>query len=253
VDTGKIAWYFQPSPHDVHDWDAGQTPVLADATFDGKPRKLLMTASRNGYFFVLDRVTGEHLLTAPLNSAVNWASGINAKGQPVQNPAKEAQPGGALISPDSIGVVNWPPPAFNPMTGLFYVPTVETYSEYYLTDADPRNQLFGGVQGQGIGNIGSYLSAIDYKTGKIAWRHTYYATAAGYGGPQGVLTTAGNLVFAGDASAGNLIAYNAANGKILWHTHIGNVSNAAETYTIDGHQYLLVATSDDMLYAFKLN
>ena len=252
VDTGKLAWYFQVSPHDTHDWDAGNTPVLVDASFGGRPRKLLLDASRNGFFFVLDRVTGEHLLTTPLLSSVNWAS-INSKGQPIQLPAKVADAGGVLVSPNSIGVTNWPPPAFNPATGLLYTPTAETFSEYYLTDADPRNQLYGGIQQQAIGELGSGIAAIDYRTGRTMWQHEYPYQSTGYGGPQGILTTAGNLVFAGDAGGGNLIAYNAATGKILWHSHIGVVSNAAETYALDGQQYVLVSTSDDMLYAFKLN
>jgi len=252
VDTGKMAWYYQVSPHDTHDWDAGDTPVLIDATFNGKPRKLLLVATRNGYFFVLDRVTGEHLLTSALLPTVNWAS-VNAKGQPVQLPDKEADAGGVLISPNSIGTTNWPPPAFNPATGLFYTPAAETFSEYYLTDADPRNQLYGGVQQQIITSLGNYILAVDYKTGKTVWQHKYPPVTAGTGGPQGMLTTAGNLVFAGDAGGGNLIAYNAATGRILWHSRIGVVSNAAETYTLDGQQYVLVSTADDMLYAFKLN
>ncbi|HKQ85615.1 MAG TPA: acido-empty-quinoprotein group A [Candidatus Acidoferrales bacterium] len=252
VDTGKMAWYYQVSPHDTHDWDAGDTPVLADAPFNGKPRKLLLVATRNGYFFVLDRVTGEHLLTSALLPTVNWAS-VNEKGQPVQLPEKAADEGGVLISPNSIGTTNWPPPAFNPATGLFYTPAAETFSEYYLTDADPRNQLYGGVQQQIITSLGNYILAVDYKTGKTVWQHKYPPAGAGTGGPQGMLTTAGNLVFAGDAGGGNLIAYNAANGNILWHSRIGVVSNAAETYTLDGQQYVLVSTADDMLYAFKLN
>jgi len=159
-----------------------------------------------------------------------------------------------LVSPSFIGTTNWPPPAFNPATGLFYTPASETFSEYYMVDADPRNQLYGGFQQQLVGGIGNFLLAVDYKTGKTVWQHKYPSDVqSGTGGPQGMLTTAGNLVFAGDGIGGNLIAYNAANGKILWHTHIGTVSNAAETYTLDGQQYILVSTEDDMLYAFKIN
>jgi alcohol dehydrogenase (cytochrome c) len=252
VDTGKLAWYYQVSPHDVHDWDAGNTPVLADAMFNGKQRKLLFDASRNGYLFVLDRITGEHLLTAPLLPSVNWAT-INEKGQPILMSDKNANAGGALISPNSIGVTNWPPQAFNPITGLLYTPAAESFSEYYLTDADPRNQLYGGTRQAGIGVVNSYIRAIDYKTGKTVWQNKYPTQHPGFGGPQGMLTTAGNLVFAGDAGASNFVAYNAANGTILWHSRIGVVSNAAETYTLDGQQYVLVSTADNMLYAFKLN
>jgi alcohol dehydrogenase (cytochrome c) len=106
VDTGKMAWYFQPTPHETHDWDAAQTPVLVDAEFRGKQRKLLLTANRSGYFFVLDRVTGEPLLNAPFSHSTNWATGVNDKGQLIRNPDKDAQIGGALVSPSNPGITN---------------------------------------------------------------------------------------------------------------------------------------------------
>ena len=248
VDTGKMAWYYQTSPHDTHDWDAAQTPVLVDAEFGGRPRKLVMTAGRNGYFFVLDRMTGEHLLTSQFSDTVNWATGLNDKGQPVRNPAKDHHIGGALVSSNNGGATNWPPPSFSTVTGLFYVQLVESYAMYYLTETDPLGAMgLGGKEEIGVGSAGSYLTAIDYRTGKAAWRHKY---PAGGGSGNGVLTTAGRLVFAGDNS-GNLVAYDAATGRILWHTRLGQVSNAPETYRLDGHQYLLVAAGDT-LYAFTL-
>jgi alcohol dehydrogenase (cytochrome c) len=172
VDTGKLAWYFQPSPHDTHDWDAAQTPVIVDGEFKGKPRKLLLDASRNGYFFVLDRVTGEHLLTVPYADSLNWSKGIDKSGRPIRDPEKDASPGGALVSPDSDGIVNWQPPTYDPQTGLFYVSTDEVYSVYYRTEPNVRAlQGLNGIQEQRVGSIGKYITAIDYKTGKIAWRH----------------------------------------------------------------------------------
>ena len=249
VDTGKMAWYYQTSPHDTHDWDSAQTPVLVDGEFNGRPRKLVLTASRNGYYFTLDRLTGERLVTGKFSNTVNWAKGINQKGQPVRNPDKDFHIGGALVSPNNGGATNWPPPAFSPQTGLFYVPAHEAYAMYYLTETDPRGAMgLGGKEEVGVGSMGSYLTAIDYKTGKIAWRHRYPGT--GGGGAVGLLTTAGRLLFGGDAG-GNIVAYDPANGKPLWHSHIGQVSNAPQTYMLDGHQYLLVATGDT-LYAFTL-
>jgi len=250
VDTGKMAWYYQTSPHDTHDWDSAQTPVLVDAEFNGRPRKLVLTASRNGYYFTLDRLTGEHLVTGKLSETANWAKGINAKGQPVREPAKDFDVAGALVSPTNYGITNWPPPTFSPDTGLFYVPITEGYAMYYLTETDPRGAMgLGGKDELGVGSMGSYLIAIDYKTGKIVWRHRYPGVG-GFGGSNGLLTTAGKLLFGGDA-AGNLVAYDPANGKPLWHSHLGQISNAPETYMLDGHQYVLVA-SGDMLYAFTL-
>ena len=250
VDTGKMAWYYQTGPHDTHDWDSAQTPALVDADFGGKPRKLVLTAARNGYFFVVDRVTGEHLVTSKFSNTVNWAKGINEKGQPVRDPVKDHHVGGALVSSANGGATNWPPPSFSPQTGLFYVPLAETYAMYYLTETDPLGAMgLGGKDEIGVGSMGSYIAAIDYKTGKTVWRHRYPGT--GGGGGNGLLTTAGGLLFGGDAG-GNLVAYDAATGKILWHARLGQISNAPQTYMLDGHQYVLQAAGDT-LYAFVLN
>jgi alcohol dehydrogenase (cytochrome c) len=252
VDTGKMAWYYQTSPHDTHDWDSAQTPVLVDGEFGGRPRKLMLTAARNGYFFVVDRVTGEHLLTSKFSESANWARPeLNAKGQPIRIPAKDHHIAGALVSSANQGAANWPPPSYSPQTGLFYVPTTETYALYYLTEPDPRGALgLGGKDERSVGTAGSYLTAIDYKTGKIVWKRRY-RTTANTGLTAGFLTTAGRLLFAGDVG-GNFVAYDPANGTPLWHTQLGaNTTNAPETYMVDGKQYVLVAAGDT-LYAFTL-
>jgi alcohol dehydrogenase (cytochrome c) len=250
VDTGEMVWYYQTSPHDTHDWDSAQTPVLVDAEFNGKMRKLVLTASRNGYYFTLDRLTGEHLVTSQFSDSVNWAKGLNAKGQPVRDPAKDFDIAGSLVSSANRGATNWPPPSFSPDTGLFYVPVDESYAMYYLAETDPRGAMgLGGKDELNLGTIKSYLAAIDYRTGKTVWKHQY-PTIGGSGG-NGILTTAGKLLFAGDVG-GNLVAYDPTNGQPLWHVYLGTqVSNAPETYVLDGHQYVLVAAGD-MLYAFTL-
>jgi alcohol dehydrogenase (cytochrome c) len=250
VDTGKMAWYYQTSPHDTHDFDSAQTPVLFNGTWQGKPRKLVMTAARNGYFFVLDRTTGEHLLTSKLVDSPNWASPVlNKDGSPSRVPEKDFDIGGALVSPSNGGIVNWPPPAYSPQTGLFYVNANESYSMYYLTTTDPRGAIgLGGKQESSLGSLGNYLVAMDYKTGKPVWKHRY--PGSGGGNNNGVLTTAGGLLFAPD-SGGNLVAYNAANGQALWHSHI-NPSNAPGSYMLDGHQWVISA-GGDTIYAFRLN
>jgi alcohol dehydrogenase (cytochrome c) len=252
VDTGKMAWYYQTSPHDTHDYDAAQTPVLVDAEFGGKMRHLVVNANRNGFFFVLDRETGEHLLTAPYSETANWATGINAKGQPVRNPAKDAAIGGVLVSPSNPGISNWPPSSYDPNTGLLYVHTTSSYSEFFLTDPDPRAaQGFSAVQETMIGSLGRSLRAIDIRTGKLAWKLDYPMSYAGGGGLPGLLTTAGGLLFGADA-AGNIVARDPATGKPLWHAGLGLISNAPQTYQLDGRQYVLVA-SNETLYAFALN
>ncbi len=251
VETGKMAWYYQMNPHDTHDWDSSETPILVNGEFKGKQRKMVLHADRNGYFWVLDRLTGEHLLTSKFSDTVNWVKEINAKGQTIRNVAKDSIVPGALVSPNNYGATNWPPAAYSPDTGLFYVQQNDTYAMYYLTETDPRGAMgLGGKDEQVVAAVGSYLTAIDYKTGKIAWRHRYPGVGGGFGGGPGVLSTAGKLVFAGDIS-GNIIAYDSAIGKILWHSRIGQVSNVPQTYMLDGKQYMLVAAGD-ALYSFYL-
>ena len=247
VDTGKLAWYYSTSPHDMHDYDSAQTPVLVDAMYNGKMRKLLLTAARNGYYFTLDRVTGEHLVSSKYGMYTNWAKGLNQRGAPIYNPEKNATVAGSLVSPSSDGVTNWEPASYSPDTGFLYVAQHNDYSLFYLIDLDPRGSMgLGGKEEAEVGSGGSFLTAIDYTTGKIAWKRPYY----GEGGGGGLLTTAGKLLFGGDG-AGNLVANDVATGKPLWHTHIGYVSNAPQTFMLDGHQYLIAATGDTM-WAFLL-
>jgi alcohol dehydrogenase (cytochrome c) len=241
VDTGKMAWYYQTSPHDTHDWDSTQTPVIADMPFNGRTRKIVMTAERNGYFFVLDRVTGEHLVTGKFGLYNNWATGLDEKGRPKRNPGKDATIPGSLVNGD---ITNYPPPSFSPSTGLFYVPENNSLRITYLIDPDPRGSMgLGGTMGGGGLSYGSNIDAIDYRTGEVIWRHETSGSA-------GLLTTNGGLLFSGDGQ--NLVAYAAATGKPLWHARIGASGNAPETFLLDGKQYVL-ATGGDQLFAFVLN
>lgn len=245
VETGKLVWYFQASPHDTHDWDSAQTPVLFDGEIDGKPRKLLAQANRNGYFFVLDRVTGKNILSEPFLKTMNWSKGVDSLGRPIPNPAKEPQIPGVLVSPPSGGATNWPSPSFSPETGLFYVSTSTSYSMFYLTDTDPHPEGYGAAE-RSVANLGSSLLAIDYKTAKIAWKHEFPS-----GGLTGLLSTAGALLFSGDGSQ-HLVAFDSSSGKILWHAGLSaNVSNGPETYLLDGKQYLIVGAGDSV-FAFAL-
>jgi acido-empty-quinoprotein group A len=245
-DTGKMAWYYQVSPHDTHDWDNVETPVLIDGTFAGQPRKMLAQAARNGYYVLLDRTNGKHLVTAPFVDTLNWSKGVDALGRPQPDPAKEPKADGTLVSPASGGAANWPAPTFNPDTGMFYLHATTSYSVYYLTDLDEKPEGYGG-RDDGLWSRNT-LQAIDYKTGKIAWSHPYPGIG---GGRSGLLSTAGKLLFGGDPT-GNAVAYDAANGKILWHVGVGApVTNAPITYELDGRQYIVVG-ANDMLFAFAL-
>ena len=148
VDTGKMAWYFQTSAHDTHDWDSAQTPILIDGVIDGKPRKLVSTAARNGYFYTLDRVTGKHIVTSKYGSYSNWSKEVRPTGVVSPDPGKEATIPGSLVSPVEGGVTNWPPGAFSPDTGLFYIQEHNGINMLYLTDPDPRGSM--GLGGKSV-------------------------------------------------------------------------------------------------------
>lgn len=244
LDSGKLQWHFQPSPHDTHDWDAVETPVLFDGEINGRPRKLLAQASRNGYFFVLDRTSGKNVVTSEFVKT-NWAKGVSSNGQPIPNPAKEPQIDGALVTPNQGGAANWPPPSFSPATGLFYVNATRAFSEYYIFDNSEKPEGWSGNDRGGSGE--SMLQAIDYKTGKIRWSHKWEGASV----RSGVLSTAGGLVFTGDP-ANNFVALNAQTGEPVWHANLGApVSNGPITYELDGTQYLIVGAGDTM-FAFAM-
>ncbi|MFL6465342.1 MAG: acido-empty-quinoprotein group A [Bryobacteraceae bacterium] len=242
-DSGKLQWAFQPSPHDTHDWDAVETPVLVDADFNGQPHKMLMQTSRNGYFFVLDRITGKNLLTVPFGP-VNWATGIDKGGRPIPNPEKEPAPDGRLIAPDEGGLTNYRSPSFDPKTGLFIVSAHPSYGIYF---AKPAHGTFGwagadyGVWGKGV------LEAIDYQTGKIRWTHELGQGGSG----AGVLTTDSGLTFTGDAY-GNVLALDTHDGKTLWHAGQGApMQSSPISYELDGRQYVLTS-SGGVLFAWAV-
>ena len=242
-DTGQLVWHFQVSPHDVHDWDAVQTPVIVDADFGGKRRKLLLQASRNGYFFVLDRVTGKALLTTTYED-INWSSGVDGEGRPIGTKDKYPSAAGTLVEPDAIGATNWMSPSFNPETGLLYVDTHKSYSLYYAF-ATGKPEGFGGrdltVRSE------CYLKAIDYQTGKIRWKHDL---GSGWTWVS-VLSTAGGLVFTGDVH-GNVLALDASSGETLWHTYVGGQAEGPPiTYELDGRQYVVIG-AHGVVYSFAL-
>lgn len=245
-DTGKMVWYFQGSPHDTHDWDQTEPPVLFDAPVRGRMRQLIAQASRNGYFFVLDRADGKSLVSVPY-VPLNWSLGVNARGEPIPNPKKFPTTDGTLVSVTAGGATNWFPTSFDPQTGLFYVNCAEGYSIAYLQSTSNDASGFAG-RADTLASRGM-LKALDYRTGKAVWTHVYPPNQ--WGEESGILTTAGGLLFTGD-DAGNLIAYNPANGDLLWHHHLlDSVSDGPETFLLDGQQYLIVGAGQ-YLYAFHL-
>ncbi len=245
VGTGKLKWYFQPSPHDTHDWDAVQTPVLFDDTVNGVRRKFLAQGSRNGYFIVLDRTTGEHILTKPF-IYTNWSSGIDSKGVPRPKAEKEPKPDGVLVSPGSDGATNWMAPSYSPDYGLFFLSARRLWSVFYMTtDAGSKPEGWAGRDRNLFAE--SVLEGIDYKTGDIKWRKELGDGEA----VAGILTTAGKLLFTSD-NAQNLVALDPATGKTLWHVPVGGAMAASPmTYELDGRQYLLTPIQN-VIFAWAL-
>jgi alcohol dehydrogenase (cytochrome c) len=242
-DTGKLAWWFQVSPHDTHDWDAVEIPVLVDGDFHGEPRKMLMQTSRNGYFFVLDRTNGKSLLTVPYGP-VNWSLGVDKQGRPIPNPEKEPAQDGRLIAPDEDGLTNFRSPSFDPKNGLFIVDAHPSWSIYFAKPADGVYGWAGAdydVWGKAV------LEAIDYQTGKIRWTHELSGRYPG----AGVLTTDAGLTFTGDAM-GNFLALDSTDGKTLWHAGSGSyIASSPTTYELDGRQYVLTS-SGSVVFAWVL-
>jgi acido-empty-quinoprotein group A len=251
-DTGKMVWYYQISPHDTHDWDSTQTPVLIDANYEGAPRKMVAIASRNGYYFLLDRTNGKMLAVKPFIPTANAYKGVGPNKELIPNKDLEPSQGGSLVSPDSDGAANYPAPAFSPSTGLFYVNATTSFSIFYLFPEKRDPTGFGRGSEYHTGLFDSSLLALDYATGNVKWEHKY-PEAAGFWSSTypGMLSTDAGLLFTGDPS-GNFVAYDQRNGKSLWHASLGTtVSNTPESYDLDGKQYVLVA-SGDTLFAFAL-
>jgi alcohol dehydrogenase (cytochrome c) len=241
-DTGKMQWGFQVAPHDTHDWDAAEVPVLVDAPFKGRNRKLLLQASRNGYYVVLDRVTGENLLSRPF-AAVNWSLGVDRRGQPIPDPAKDPSRAGTLVAPDEAGATNYRSPAFDPATGLLIVSAADAYGVYFHKR---EHGDYGWAGADYTVHSRGELRALNYETGEIRWRHNLH----GGDGMAGVLTTTTGLTFTGD-SANSALALRSRDGATLWHAGIGRVANAPITYELDGRQYV-VLSSGGTLFAFAL-
>jgi len=250
-ETGKLRWHYQFTPHDLHDWDATETPMLIDAEFRGRQRKLLVQANRNGFFYVLDRVTGEFLLGEPFVKKLTWASGIGVDGRPKLVPGQEPTEQGTRTCPSVVGATNWMSTAYNPATGLFYVMALESCNIYTKSSAwwQPGQSFYGGAARRVPGEINQkFLRAIDLQTGKIVWEVPQVGLGRSAGG---VLSTTGGLVFFGDDN-GALAAVDAKTGKALWHFHTNETWRASPmTYMVDGKQYIAVASGSNII-AFGL-
>jgi len=255
ANTGKMKWYFQFTPHEVHDWDSSEPPILFDAKVDGQMRKLVALANRNAFYYVLDRTTGKFITGVPF-AKQTWAKGLDKNGRPIKYPAKDIDPSpeGTLVYPSLTGGVNWTSPCYSPLTGLFYVNARDAGAWYIQGEAKmaPGNSVgvVGGGGGGGRFMMGDQdtttIRALDAVTGKRVWQ--FPMTGDSW---TGVLATAGNLVFSADAE-GNFFALNATNGDPLWHLELGSALRSNPmTYAVDGRQYI-ADSSGNSLFVFDI-
>ena len=282
ADTGKLKWYFQFTPADEYDWDATQIPVLADLDWQGKRRKVMLWANRNGFLYVLDRATGEFLSGKPFVKET-WAEGLDNNGRPIRIAKYWPKPmGGIYVMPGSQGGTNYYPPSYDPQTGLFYVSVWDNYGGFSekrpILPWEQMHMYTGDGWWPGFGETSppanwppppprppsaqrerratpqyrtpaegyGAIRAIDPKTGEKKWdfKMVNYTES-------GVLSTAGGIVFGGGMD-GNFVALDAATGKPLWHVSLGGpIASGPMSYSVNGKQYI-IATGADTMYAFAL-
>jgi alcohol dehydrogenase (cytochrome c) len=261
-DSGKLKWHYQFTPHDEFDYDSTQVPVLADLQWQGRPRKVMLWANRNGFWYVLDRATGEFLQGKPF-VRVNWAEGIDEKGRPKR--VLNATPEGTLVYPNNQGATNWYSPSYSPRTGLFYIPTwMDTSSTYTKGPAEYRegNQYTGrfptmpvpplrtgpGAVNQRLPEEGyGAIQAFDPRTGQLKWQFKMSDVT-----DSGVLSTASDLVFAGGRE-GYFFALDGRTGQQLWKGNVGGqVSAGPMSYAVGGRQYVAIAAGSALfVYALR--
>jgi len=248
-DTGEIAWHFQFTPHDVHDYDSIQVPILADIEYQGSTRKVMMWANRNAFFYTIDRETGE-FLEGEAYATQTWAQGLDLNGRPIPTPGMAPTYEGILVSPPIVGATNWYSPAYSQQTGLFYVTSFDGEQEFFKRDEDyEEGERFtggGGRYNQPMDAFHSSIRAINPATAQIEWEFPIMPRSSA-----GITTTAGGIVFTGSAD-GYFFALDAASGEELWHISLGaRVHAAPMTYAIDGQQFVTIA-SGNVVYTFGL-
>jgi len=251
-DTGKMKWYFQFTPHDTHDWDAQAWPVLIDTTIRGQMRKVVLHANRNGFFYVLDRVTGEFLRATKLVDKLDWASGVDDRGRPILVEGKDPTPSGNRACPGVRGATNWMSPSYNPDTGLLYVVTLEQCDIYTSSskEPEPMKNFSGGGAGPKPSEVGQFfLRAYDPKTGERKWEYPMTGPGESW---SGTVSTAGGVVFFGDDD-GQLVGVDARSGKHLWHFNVGEGLTASPiSYGVYGKQYVAIASAT-AIFSFGLH
>ena len=240
ADTGTLKWHYQFTPHDVHDYDSTEVPILADIPISGQPRKVVMFANRNGFYYTLDRTTGRVIVAKPFVQTT-CAESIDAQGRTMLQPGHRPDEKGERTCPDLTGGTNFWPPSFDPRTRLFFVNAREACATFYAYKPEyvPGQRFTGGAQ-QLVNNrdekpFGAFR-AIDPATGERKWEFLTPTPSRA-----GILTTASNLLFTGDGE-GNLLALNSRTGTLLWRYQMGATLHGTSpvTYMLDGKQQLLV-------------
>src|SRR6185436_3117197 len=254
ADTGKLKWHYQFTPHDELDYDATQVPTLADIEWQGRPRKVMLWANRNGVMYVLDRTTGEFLKGKPFVKT-NWLDGFNGEGRP--NRVKFPTPEGTLVHPHVHGGINWAPTAFSPRTGLYYVASWENSGIVAVEGQFPRGAGTNNRQtAMGQTNLLPFYNndaetygvvrAYDPATLDKKWE--FRMTDITWGG---VLATASDLVFSGGRE-GYFMALDGKTGSLLWRASVGGQVNAgAMSYSVNGKQHVAIAAGN-ALFAYAL-
>ena len=246
---GNLEWYFQFTPHDIHDWDAIQVPILADIMYEGEMRKVMLWANRNAFYYTLDRETGEFLVGKPY-ALQTWAEGLDENGRPIRVPNMEPSVEGTLVSPTIGGGTNWWSPTFSPRTGLLYVNAFDGEQIYFIREeeyVEGEQYLGGGGESAGpIDNYHSAVRAIDPATGDVRWEYAIAPRST-----SGLMSTAGDLVFGGTVD-GYFFAIDAVSGEELWHMTVGaRVHSAPISYAVDGQQYVSIAAGN-VVFTFGL-
>ena len=249
ADTGEMKWYFQFTPHDIHDWDSTQIPILADTMFGGEQRKLMLFPNRNAFFYVLDRETGEFLLGEPY-AKQTWADGLDENGRPILLPDKEPSVDGTVVSPAITGGSNWWSPSYSPRTDLLYVMAYDAETRYYIRkttyEEGDSYRAGGGESPEPTETYHRAVRALSPQTGELRWEFPVNPRST-----SGLMSTAGDLVFGGTAD-GFFFALDAETGEELWHKTVGGRVHAGPmSYAVDGKQYVAIAAGN-AIFSFAL-
>lgn len=252
--TGQLRWYYQFTPDDDHGWDSTQQPILSDIKWQGQTIPALFLANRNGFFYALDRKTGRFLFAKPF-AKQTWASGFTSDGHPIILPGSHSTPTGAMVSPPSNGATNWWPPSFDPKRKLLYVPSVDSADLFFNIDGQTwhadRSFLASGYQRAHNQPATLAVRAIDVSNGQLRWDSTLEIGGGEVPGEMGgVLSTAGDLVFAGHGN--EFEAFDADSGAKLWSMPLGGVVHAAPiSYAFEDQEYIAIFAGRT-LFVFSL-